>query len=108
MAGIYQSSEELPQLFYQALRQVMEGDITPMLALWSTQEDVTYVDPAGQLHQGPDGIVTYWRQAARRNIESSSKVLATADLILMYAGDSLICTVMAEHIWISQPSGRLL
>jgi ketosteroid isomerase-like protein len=108
MAGIYQSSEELPQLFYQALRQVMEGDISPMLALWSTLEDITYVDPAGQLHQGPDGIATYWRQAAKRNAEASSKVLATADLISMHASGGLVCTVMAEHIWISQPSGRLV
>src|SRR5215469_11993156 len=108
MAGIYQSSEELPQLFYQALRQVMEGDITPMLALWSTQEDVTYMDPVGQIHQGSDGIATYWRQVAKRNAEASSRILATADLISMHAGGSLICTVMAEHIWISQPSGRLV
>jgi ketosteroid isomerase-like protein len=108
MAGIYQKIEEAPQLFYQALRQVMEGDISPMLALWSTQEDVTYVDPAGQLHQGSDGIVAYWRQAAQRNVEAASKVLATADLIVMHASDSVLYTVMAEHIWISQPSGRLL
>jgi ketosteroid isomerase-like protein len=108
MAGIYPNSEEIPQLFYQALRQVMEGDISPMLALWSAQEDVTYVDPAGQLHQGSDGIVTYWQQAAQRNVEASSRVLAMADLIVMHASDSMICTVMAEHIWISQPSGRLL
>jgi ketosteroid isomerase-like protein len=108
MAGIYQNSEEIPQLFYQALRQVMEGDLSPMLALWSTEEDVTYVDPAGQLHQGSYAIVTYWQQAARRNAEASSKVLGTADLIVVHASDSIVCTVMAEHIRISQPSGRLL
>src|SRR5215472_17092999 len=103
MAGTYQNSPEIPQLFYQALRQVMEGDITPMLTLWSTQEDVTYVDPAGQPHQGSQGIATYWQQAAQRNAEALSKVLATADLIVMHASDSIVCTVMAEHIWISQP-----
>jgi ketosteroid isomerase-like protein len=108
MAGIYQKVEEIPQQFYQALRKVMEGDISPMLALWSTQEDVTYVDPAGQLHQGSNGILSYWRRAAQRNVEASSRVLATADLIVMHASDSMICTVMAEHIRISQPSGRLL
>jgi hypothetical protein len=79
-----------------------------MLALWSTEEDVTYVDPAGQLHQRSDGVVAYWQQAAQRNAEASSEVLATADLMVMHASDSLLCTVMAEHIWISQPSGRLL
>jgi ketosteroid isomerase-like protein len=109
MAGTYQNSEEVPQLFYQALRHVMEeGDITPMLALWSAQEDVTYVDPAGLLHQGSDGIATYWQQAAQRNVEASSKIRGTADLIAMHASDSIICTVMAERIRISQPSGRLL
>jgi ketosteroid isomerase-like protein len=108
MPGIYQHSEEISQLFYQALRQVMEGDTSRMLALWSTQEDVTYVDPAGQLHQGSDGIVTYWQQAAERNAEASSKVLATADPIVTHASDTIICTVMSEHIWIRQPSGRLL
>jgi hypothetical protein len=75
MAGIYQNSEVIPQLFYQALRAVMEGDMSPMLALWSTEEDVTYVDPAGQVHRGSDGIVTYWQQAVQRNAEASIDTL---------------------------------
>jgi ketosteroid isomerase-like protein len=108
MAATYQNFEAVSQLFYQALHQVMEGDISSMLALWSTKDDVTYVDPTGHLHQGSGGIVAYWQQAAQRNVEASSRILATAELIWMHVGDRLICTVMAEHIRISQPSGRLL
>jgi hypothetical protein len=49
--------ETIPQLFYQAVQQVMHANIAPMLALWSEQDDVTYCDPYGYYHQGRDGIV---------------------------------------------------
>ncbi len=49
--------ETLPQLFYEAVQQVMHANIAPMLALWSEQDDVTYCDPYGHHHQGRDGIV---------------------------------------------------
>jgi hypothetical protein len=44
--------ETIPQLFYQALLQVMHANTAHMLALWSEQDDVTYSDPNGHPRQG--------------------------------------------------------
>ncbi len=86
MTATHEDLETIPQLFYQAVEQVMHANIAPMLALWSEQDDVTYCDPYGYHHQGHDGIVAYWQQAAQLNSH----------------GESMICTVMAEHIQVRQ------
>jgi hypothetical protein len=58
MAAANEDLEAIPQLFYQAVEQVMHANIAPMLALWSEQDDVTYCDPNGQPHKGRDGLVS--------------------------------------------------
>ncbi|MGO8949125.1 MAG: YybH family protein [Ktedonobacterales bacterium] len=100
--------DTIPQLFYQALAQVMQGNFTPMLALWSEQEDVSYVDPKGHPYRGHDALRTYWQRAAEQNSEAPGTISATADLIMLHASDSLIATLMAEHIQVRQPDRQLL
>ena len=51
MSATNENQEAISQLFYQAVQQVMHAKITPMLALWSEQDDVTYVDPNGHFHR---------------------------------------------------------
>ena len=64
MSAAHENLEAIPQLFYHAVRHVMHADVTPMLALWSEQDDVTYVDPQGHSYQGHESLVTYWQRAA--------------------------------------------
>jgi len=83
MAARNEDFETLPQLFYEAVQQVMHANIVPMLALWSEQDDVTYCDPYGHHHQGRDGIVAYWQRAAQLNSHAPGSVSSTAELIMM-------------------------
>jgi ketosteroid isomerase-like protein len=102
MEATHEDLETIPQLFYQAVQQVMHANITPMLALWSEQDDVTYVDPQGHHYQGHDSLVAYWQRAVQLNSHAPGSVSATAELIMMHRSESLICTVMAEHIQVRQ------
>jgi len=102
MAATNEDLETIPQLFYQAVEQVMHANITAMLALWSEQDDVTYVDPQGHHYQGHDDIVAYWQRAVQLNSQRPGSVSATAELIMMHKSESMICTVMAEHIQVRQ------
>ena len=107
MAAANEDLETISQLFYQAVQQVMHANITPMLALWSVQDDVTYVDPQGHYHQGHDSIVAYWQRAVQLNSHAPGSVSSTAELIMMHRSESMICTVMAEQIQVRQPDQML-
>ncbi len=102
MVATDEGVENIPQLFYQALPQVMLGNVGPMLALWSEREDVSYCDPEGKPHQGHAGLVAYWERAARLNGEDPGSISVTAELLVMQRSESLICAFMNEHIRIRQ------
>jgi hypothetical protein len=102
MAAIHEDLEAIPQLFYQAVQQVMHANIIPMLVLWSEQDDVTYVDPQGRHYQGHGSLVAYWQRAVQLNSLAPGSVSATAEPIMMHRSESLICTVMAEQIQVKQ------
>ena len=102
MAATNKDLETIPQLFYHAVQQVMSANITPMLALWSEQDDVTYVDPQGRHYQGHDSLVAYWQRAVQLNSHAPGSVSVTAELIIMHRSEGMICTVMAEHIQVKQ------
>jgi len=102
MAVTNEDLEMIPQLFYQAVQQVMHANSAAMLALWSKQDDVTYVDPQGHPYQGHESIVAYWQRAAQLNSQRPGSVEASAELIMMHRSESMICTVMAEHIRVRQ------
>ncbi|HLZ55587.1 MAG TPA: nuclear transport factor 2 family protein [Ktedonosporobacter sp.] len=99
MAATHEDLESIPQLFYQAVREVMLNiNVAPMLALWSKQNDVTYCDPNGHTHQGRDELVAYWQKAAQLNSDGPGNVEVQAKLIMMQRSEGMICTVMAEQI----------
>jgi hypothetical protein len=102
MAATKEDLETIPQLFYQAVHQVMHANITALLALWSEQDEVTYVDPQGHHYQGHDSLVAYWQRAVQLNSHAPGSVEASAELIMMHRSESMICTVMAEHIQVRQ------
>jgi ketosteroid isomerase-like protein len=53
--------------FYDALNALLGGDAEPMLALWSHEDDVTYMSPFGELLTGWSPVRASWEaQAAQR------------------------------------------
>jgi ketosteroid isomerase-like protein len=102
MAATPEDLETVPQLFYQAGQHVMHANSTPMLALWSEQDDVTYVDPQGNPYQGHESLVAYWQRAVQVNRQAPGSVSVTAELLMMHSSESMVCTVMAEHIQVRQ------
>jgi ketosteroid isomerase-like protein len=102
MAATNEDLEAIPQLFYQAVEQVMHANSVPMLALWSEQDDVTYCDPNGHPHKGRDGLVAYWQRAVQLNRDTPGSVSVKAELIMMQRSESMIYTFMAEQIQVRQ------
>lgn len=48
--------EEATRSFYEALNAMLGGNVSPMLALWSHADDVTYMSPFGELLVGWEPI----------------------------------------------------
>jgi hypothetical protein len=67
---------------------VTRANITPMLALWSDQEDVSYVDPHGHFYHVHDSLVAYWQQAGELNRQAPNSVAVTADLLVLHRSAS--------------------
>ena len=56
--------ENASDAFYIALNAMLAGDAEPMLALWSHEDDVTYMSPFGELLTGWEPIAASWRAQA--------------------------------------------
>jgi ketosteroid isomerase-like protein len=52
------SFRQAAERFYDALNAMFAGDVTPMKALWSHADDVTYMGPGGGLQVG-------WKQVLK-------------------------------------------
>lgn len=53
--------------FYAALNAMFTGETAPMEALWSHEDDVTYMGPDGTFEVGWDNIKAVWeKQAAKK------------------------------------------
>lgn len=54
--------------FYAALNAMLRGDAGPVLALWSHEDDVTYMSPFGELLTGWEPIRGSWRAQAEARL----------------------------------------
>jgi ketosteroid isomerase-like protein len=53
--------------FHDALNTLFIGDVTPMKAIWSHADDVTYMGPVGGMQVGWSQVEPYWdKQAAKK------------------------------------------
>ena len=50
--------------FYAALNAMFTGDAKPMFGVWSHQNDVSYMGPAGGRHVGWDQVAVQWETQA--------------------------------------------
>jgi ketosteroid isomerase-like protein len=55
-------------MFYAALNEILGGNATPMLELWSHAPDVTYMSPFGELLVGWEPILTSWQAQADQRL----------------------------------------
>ena len=58
------SLEAASAAFYAALNAMLGGDAEPMLALWSHEDDVTYMSPFGELLTGWEPVRASWQAQA--------------------------------------------
>ncbi|MCF8470391.1 MAG: nuclear transport factor 2 family protein [Parvibaculum sp.] len=50
--------------FYAALNTMFTGDAGPMLAVWSHEDDVTFMGPTGDYNRGWDAVHKNWETQA--------------------------------------------
>ncbi len=50
--------------FYDALNAMFTGDLTPMKAVWSHADDVTYMGPGGGFQKGWAEVLASWEEQA--------------------------------------------
>src|SRR5690242_13639714 len=55
----------------------MRGDAEVMLALWPRSDEVTYLDPRGNLHQGWAELHAYWEAGALANREAPGAIVTS-------------------------------
>lgn len=59
---------EAASAFYSALNAMFAGDLDPMVNVWSHDEDVTYMGPAGGFRHGWDEVLADWQEQASLNL----------------------------------------
>ena len=63
-----QAVMEATTQFYAALNAMFSGDVGPMKAVWSHEEDATYMGPAGGFQVGWDQVLAAWEAQAAMNL----------------------------------------
>ena len=87
------SLEEASAGFYTALNAMLGGDVEPMLALWSHEDDVTYMSPFGELLTGWEPIRASWQAQADARLGGAVR----AEEVHVIEGDVLGCVVGFER-----------
>lgn len=75
--------------FYTSLNELFTGDTDPMTDVWSHEDDVTYLGPAGDIQLGWEEVRNNWEQQAALKIGGTVEA-------------SQIHTVIAGDVAISQ------
>lgn len=78
---------------YAALNVMLAGDAGPVLAVWSSADDITYAGPFGGFLTGPGAVADAFRGVATQRLGGRIEV---TDLHVVEAGD-MGYTVCNEH-----------
>jgi hypothetical protein len=84
--------------FYVAVQSVLQGDATPMLAIWLQSDEASYCDTRGEIVVGWHALEAYWRQAASRNAASPAKLTATGQIKHAVVTSDLAYVVALEEV----------
>ena len=63
--------------FYAALNAMFEGDLAPMVEVWSHADDVTYMGPDGGFQVGWKQVLADWEKQAAMNLSSEDQMEKT-------------------------------
>lgn len=59
---------EANQQFFKALNAVFNGETEPMKAIWTKNDDVTYMGPGGDVQVGWKAVLANWEYQASLNL----------------------------------------
>lgn len=77
--------KEAAEQFYAALNSMIQGDLEPMIEIWSHADDITYLDPMGNILVGWDQVLKSWEEQVKLKVGGSVEpenmhIVAGADL----------------------------
>ena len=80
--------------FYASLNRLINGDLGPMLEVWSHGPDVATMNPRGRVNVGWEEVSAGWEQAAR---SLSGGQVSVEDLVVVPLADNVAYTLGREH-----------
>jgi ketosteroid isomerase-like protein len=80
--------------FYVALNSVLNGDLGPMVEVWSHGSDVSVMHPFGDRSLGWEEVRASWEQATQA---FSDGQVALDDLVVVAIADDAAYTLGTEH-----------
>ena len=87
---IQQASEQ----FYEALNRMLNGDLEPMMEVWSHGSDVATMHPLGGRETGWEEVRASWEQAAQAFSEG---LVSIVSLVVVPLSDDVAYTLGTEH-----------
>jgi ketosteroid isomerase-like protein len=63
-----QAVQQAAEKFYTALNNMFKGDLKLMNEVWSHNDDVTYMGPAGGIQRGWNDVFATWEAQAAKNL----------------------------------------
>ena len=87
---IRQASEQ----FYEALNRMLNGDLEPMMEVWSHGSDVATMHPLGGRETGWEEVRANWEQVAQGFSEGQ---VSLEDLVVVPLSEDVAYTLGTEH-----------
>ena len=87
---IQQASEQ----FYEALNRMLNGDLEPMMEVWSHGSDVATMHPLGGRETGWEEVRANWEQVAQG---FSDGQVSIEDLVVVPLSEDVAYTLGTEH-----------
>ena len=87
---IRQASEQ----FYEALNRMLNGDLEPMMEVWSHGSDVATMHPLGGRETGWEEVRANWEQVAQG---FSDGQVSLEDLVVVPLSEDVAYTLGTEH-----------
>jgi ketosteroid isomerase-like protein len=87
---IRQASEQ----FYEALNRMLNGDLEPMMEVWSHGSDVATMHPLGGRETGWEEVRANWEQVAQA---FSDGQVSLEDLVVVPLSEDVAYTLGTEH-----------
>ena len=112
---IFPAAQDAENAFYEALER---ADLEAMMAVWSEDEDIVCVHPAGQRLAGQEQVREAWRQmfagGANMRVRLSQQVVVTGMMVAVHSVHENITVagelrprppMVATNVYLRTPAG---